>query len=315
VTGDGVPDLLTGNSDAHTVGVLTGLGGGRYSNPQPILVGDRTDVVRTADLNGDGRADVVTLGPTGVRVLFSQGGGHFAAPVVYDVGAGATGLTVADVNHDGHPDILVGNTFGDVLTLLNNGDGTFQPYRPAATGVALAVADLNGDGVPDFVFADQQLDQVAIQYGNAHTQVLQDRSKGILAPGAVQLADLNGDGIKDLVVANSGGNDVLVYPGLGNGQFGPPQAFATGTDPVGLTVADLNGDGIPDLAVADQGSNDVTILLGQGKGSDWTFKSGPRLDSHGLGPVSTTVQFVPNPQGGAPSRTCWWPTASRTTSP
>ena len=44
----------------------------------------------------------------------------------------------------------------------------------------------------------------------------------MLAPGAVLLADLNGDGIPDLIVANSGGNNVLVYPGLGNGQFGPP---------------------------------------------------------------------------------------------
>ena len=51
--------------------------------------------------------------------------------------------------------------------------------------------------------------------------VLGDRSTGLLSPGAVKLADLNGDGIPDLIVANSGSNNVLVYPGLGNGQFGP----------------------------------------------------------------------------------------------
>ena len=89
----------------------------------------------------------------------------------------------------------------------------------------------------------------------------------MLAPGAVLLADLNGDGIPDLIVANSGGNNVLVYPGLGNGQFGPPvngtKGFPVGTDPTGLTVADLNGQ--PDLLVADTGSNDVSVLAGSGQ--------------------------------------------------
>ena len=70
------------------------------------------------------------------------------------------------------------------------------------------------------------------------------------------LADLNGDGIPDLVVADSGGNNVLIYPGLGNGQFGPAindgYGYFVGTNPVGITVADLTG-GLPDLVVADAG--------------------------------------------------------------
>ena len=112
----------------------------------------------------------------------------------------------------------------------------------------------------------------------------------MLAPGAVLLADLNGDGIPDLIVANSGGNNVLVYPGLGNGQFGPPvngtAGFPVGTDPTGLTVANLNGQ--PDLLVADTGSNDVSVLLGQGSGSSWTMISGPRIQTD-AGPVAVAV--------------------------
>ncbi len=125
--------------------------------------------------------------------------------------------------------------------------------------------------------------------------MLGDRSTGLLAPGAVKLADLNGDGIPDLVVANSGSNNVLVYPGLGNGQFGPAlnggHGFFTGTNPVGITVADVNGDGRPDLVVANKGSNDVSILLNQPQGSSLTFTPGPRLKA-GAGPVSTVVQDV-----------------------
>ena len=121
-----------------------------------------------------------------------------------------------------------------------------------------------------------------------------DRSSGLLAPGAVVLADLNGDGIPDLIVANSGGNNVLVYPGLGNGQFGPElnggKGFFTGTNPVGITVANLNGR--PDLVVANEGSNDVSILLNVATADGgFTFVPGPRLQA-GLGPTSTVVENV-----------------------
>ena len=135
-----------------------------------------------------------------------------------------------------------------------------------------------------------------------------DRS-GLLAPGAVALADLNGDGIPDLIVANSGSNNVLVYPGLGNGQFGPAlnggKGFFTGTDPVGITVADLNGR--PDLVVADKGSNDVSILLNQADGRRRLHvRAGPAAqpeDGHqqGIGPVATVI--VPSPTGGPAT---WW---------
>ncbi len=107
------------------------------------------------------------------------------------------------------------------------------------------------------------------------------------------LADLNGDGIPDLIVANSGSNNVLIYPGLGNGQFGPAinggHGYFVGTDPVGITVADLSGP-LPDLVVADKGSNQVSILLNQSQqGGTISFSAGPRLNSGGSGPVSTVV--------------------------
>ena len=108
------------------------------------------------------------------------------------------------------------------------------------------------------------------------------------------LADLNGDGIPDLIVANSGSNNVLVYPGLGNGQFGPElnggNGFFTGTNPVGITVANLNGR--PDLVIANEGSNDVSILLNVATADGgFTFVPGPRLQG-GLGPTSTVVENV-----------------------
>jgi hypothetical protein len=291
----GPPDLVAVNPGSDSFAVLAGLGGGTFADPEPFPTDARPQVARTADLNGDGVSDIVTLGDSTVEVALGDGRGGFSKPAVYPAGPEPSGLSVADVNGDGKPDLLIGNTFGDVLVLLGNGDGTLRPYQSTDRQVALAVADVNGPGGPEFVFANQALDRVVAVRGGAGATVVGDQGDGLLAPGAVRFADLNGDGIPDLVVANSGSNNVLVYPGLPSGRFGAAanggNGFFAGTNPVGITVADVNGDGRPDLVIANKGSNDVSILLNQGQGGGFSFTPGPRLKT-GAGPVATLVQDV-----------------------
>jgi hypothetical protein len=290
LTPGGPIDLVTANPGSKTFGVLAGLGGGLFANPVAFQTQHPAQVIRMADFNHDGTADLALLGPAGLTIVLGDGRGGFKPPVSYDVGPEPTGLTVADINGDGVPDLLVSNVHGDLLLLIGNGDGTFRPYREADQAVALAVVDLTGNGKPDFIYADEGLDRVVVQYGTDQTKVLGDQSSGLLAPGAVTLADLNGDGIPDLIVANSGSNNVLVYPGLGNGQFGPAlndgHGFFAGTNPTGIAVANLNGQ--PDLIVANSGSNDVSILLGQGQGSSFTLIPGPRIKTD-AGPVAVAA--------------------------
>jgi hypothetical protein len=294
---------VTINPGSNTLDVLASLGGGRFANPVTAETGSPGEVVRTADFNGDGISDVAVLTANGVSIYLGNGKGGFAPPVTYEAGVNPTGLTVADPLGNGKLDLLVGNAYGDVLILVGNGDGTFRPFEPVKAAIALAVADLTGNGARDFVFADQSLNRVTVVYGSTNQnstnpQVIGNQATGVLAPGAVLLRDMNGDNIPDLIVANSGGNNVLVYPGLGNGQFGPPingtAGFPVGTDPTGLAVADLPDPSSPDhkpvraLLVADTGSNDVSVLLSQGSGSSWTMIPGPRVQTD-PGPVAVAV--------------------------
>jgi hypothetical protein len=298
-TRGGTPGLVTLNPGSNTLGVLDGLGGGAFANPRRILTDRPAQVIRSADVNGDGVSDVVLLRSDDLSIYLGDGRGGFMPPSTIHAGPNDTGLSVVDANDDGRLDLLVGNDFGDVLVLLGNGDGTFRPYQKTDRGVALAVADLDHDGHVDQVFANPTLDHVSVEYGTgtAGPDVVIDHSRGLLNPGAVALADLNLDGTPDLIVANSGSNNVLIYLGLGNGQFGPAanggDGFFAGTNPVGITVADIDGDKehIPDLAVSNRGSNDVSILLGRGRGAGWTLVPGPRVRA-GNGPVSTVVQDV-----------------------
>jgi hypothetical protein len=284
--------LVTANPGSNTLGVLAGLGGGLFANPLAIDTQHPAQVIRLVDLTGNGVLDLVLLGPTGVSVMLGDGKGGFKPPISYNVGSDPTGLTITDINGDGKLDLLVSNVYGDLSVLLGNGDGSFRAYRKADQSVALAVADLTGNGSKDVIYADQGLDRVVVDYGAGGSTVLGNHATGLLDPGAVKLADLNGDGIPDLVVANSGSNNVLIYPGLGNGQFGPAvnggNGYFVGTNPVGITVANLTG-ALPDLVVADKGSNQVSILLNKSQGGTIAFDQGPRLNSGGIGPVSTVV--------------------------
>jgi FG-GAP-like repeat len=279
------PDLVALDAGANTLGVLTGLGGDLFANPYSLDTVASTLAIRVAVLAGNGIYDLAILGPNGVTIWMGNGARGFVEGATYNVGPSPTGLTIADVNGDKRPDLIIGDAFGDVLILENQGNGTFAPPAITKNSVSLAVTQTAGSKAPTFVYANQANNSVDIQSGS-QVVPLKGPTNGWLAPGAPLLADLNGDGIPDLIVINTGGNDIFVYPGLAGGGFGPSldgdKGFAVGTNPVAVIVASLNGH--PDLIVANEGSNDISVLLNVPGSNSFTFAAGPRI-SAGYGPV------------------------------
>lgn len=280
VNGDGIPDLVVGNSCESTdpefecigtsvVGVLLGNGDGTFQSPVGYSVGAYLfSSIVVGDFDGDGKPDMAAVvcpadqscggfEPNEVGVLLNNGNGTFQAPVFYNSG-GYQGLSlpaiaIGDLNGDGNLDIVVANSClqtgqdcvngGAVDILLGNGDGTFQ---------------------------------TAVSFNSGGFDAL-----------SVAIADMNGDGKLDLVVGNEyeDGFDtsgVSVFLGNGDGTFQAP--IASPGDGVSVAISDVNGDGRPDVVMAypcgsygcEKGI--VVVLLGNGDG---TFQAAVSYPSGG----------------------------------
>jgi hypothetical protein len=281
VNGDGKADLITPSLAYHAVSVLQGNGDGTFRPAQTFAVGGGPFGVAAADLNSDGKLDLVAVSPNypnlGIlSVLLGNGDGTFKAPVTYPLGSTPEFLALADLNGDGRIDIVVSNRdSGTVSVLLGNGDGTFQPQTTWIAGpdpYSVAVADVNGDGKPDLVVANGSDVSVLLGNGNGTFQLRRTWAAGFF-PVSVAVADVNSDGRPDLVVANDAAptGDVRVLLGNGNGTFQPQQIqiLPAQSHPLSVAVADVNGDGKPDLIASNSGylSASASVLLGNGDGT------------------------------------------------
>ena len=289
LNGDGKPDVIlagasTGNYyNSYAVSVLLGNGNGTFQAGQTFAGEGGLGSITVADVNADGKADLVTAKAGILSVLLGNGNGTFQPQQTLAFGAGFSSLAVADVNGDGRLDLVVTNVgrFGNnsnVGVLLGNGDGTFQAQQTFATGFApdwVTVADVNDDGKPDLVVSDSGYVpdpgttlSVLLGNGNGTFQNQMTLLSGGQIPQSAVVADVNGDGKPDIVVSNYDGNgDVGVLLGNGNGTFRGPQTFATTSNPYSVLASDVNGDGALDLVVGNPKTGSLGVFPGNGDGT------------------------------------------------
>jgi hypothetical protein len=259
--------------------------------------GIETEFLAVADVNGDGRLDVVVTSArsNNVGVLLGNGDGTFQPVVVYPSGGEwPLKVAIADVNCDGKPDIVeVSELSNSVSVLLGNGDGTFQSpvsYTPGGYGVA--VGDLNGDGKPDIVVVDYAGGGVLLGNGDGTFQQAISYDAG---GNRVTLADLNNDGKLDVIVSNTQLGTVAVLMGDGDGTLKAPTLYGVGGYYLtAVAIGDVNGDGKSDLVLVNCISpfgctGVVSVMFGNGDG---TFQSPVNYSTGGYWPGSVTIGDV-----------------------
>ncbi len=287
LNGDGSPEMIAvdAGSSVDRGGAVVFLGSpdGSFHGAVTYPAHTTPVSVTAADFNRDGHIDlaVANEGSGDVTVMLGRGDGTFLPARIYPGVKGAASVAAADLNHDGKLDLVVAGTGGAMVSLLGNGDGTFQQPSQAFPvnspgGMFVAVGDFNGDGYPDATVAGKQSGTVAVLVGNGDGTFAQAVNYPV-APQASSLivTDLNGDGKLDIVAASGtpyviagdhGSGDVSVLLGNGDGSFRAGSVVPAGMTPVAVAAADFNGDHIVDVVTANQGSNDLTYLVGKASG-------------------------------------------------
>jgi hypothetical protein len=302
---DGKPDLIVAEKSYGVVSVLlnttaAGASTSSFSTTQSFAVGrsgmEQTVAVTTADINGDGKPDMITanfaIGTISVFINTTVNAATtptFAASVDFPTGTGTTNtmprsIASADINGDGKPDLIVANRGDNTVsvflntTVTNGPTPTFTTQQPFATGsnpTSVVADDLNGDGKLDLIVANLFDNTISVLLNTTTNGVgiASFASQKTFAAGvgtqsafAAATADLNGDGKPDVIVAERADNlvSVLVNTTATNAttpSFSAEQTFATGLLPLSVTAADVNGDGKLDLIVANLSGSTVSVLL------------------------------------------------------
>ena len=251
------------------------------------LVGSSPLSVAIGDVNGDGKADIITTNRSSnnISILPGNGDGTFGVKTDVAVNLYPDSVALGDLDSDGDLDIVTGNgnrnynywVDSSLSILANNGDGSFTrnditlPYYIGTQ--ALELTELNADGDLDIVISGSgygNSGQMSVLLGSNGSSfgTRTDYNTGY-APHSLAVGRLNQDLSFDVVTANSYSNNVSVFPGNGNGSFGTRRDFPVGYSPSSVAVGDLNGDGNSDIitANANYSSRNVSVLFGDSNGN------------------------------------------------
>ena len=275
-----------------SMSVLLGKGDGTFqppvgSSPSRFVAPS----IIAADVNHDGKLDLVAGGNGPATTLLGNGDGTFQPASVFAYIGNL--LLGADFNGDSLPDLLFISSSHSVSALLGNGNGTFGSFAnynlfPVSPSVNInpgfaTVVDLNHDGKSDVAVIEPSdptgLIAVVLGKGDGSFGAPLSSSIKSVSAGPVVSGDFNNDGKADIVAFTGGGTGprlLSAFLGNGDGTFQAsmdvPTPFNAGTE--SLASGDFNGDRKLDLAITTSdvyGNESIQILLGQGDG---TFQTG-----------------------------------------
>ncbi|MGB6386309.1 MAG: FG-GAP-like repeat-containing protein [Terriglobales bacterium] len=299
---DGVPDLITldSNANANGWGIMLGKGDGTF---QPVAAIGNTGSygsvgsIVTGDFNKDGNLDfAVTYADDGanqyLQIYLGNGAGGFTLKgSTYTLGSPyydlANGLATADIRGNGDLDLITIDTgyqsgVGGVVVLLGNGDGTFQAPTEMSVNYpsGVAAADINHDGKVDLVVLSRQSGDGIITLmgnGNGTFQAPVFYQEGDNSgPTGIAIGSLTTKNNADVVITV--GNGAYVYLNNGKGVFATPVQYGSSANASSVVITDVNGDKKNDLVVSSSSSGAIWVLLGKGNG---TFSAGTSYNTDG----------------------------------
>ena len=329
--GDGKSDLIIADAYAGKVSIYRNIStngtltAGSFAArlDLPLLLGSYSDpyTLAVADLDGDGRLDIIALSADShvvsiLRNISSPGSlttNSFAARIDLPAGNAAMAVAVQDLNNDGRPEIVTADSTDNTISIYQNqstvGNLVFAGRVVLAVGSGpqgVAIGDLDGDGKPDVAVANGGSGTLSVfrnlmAPGDSITTnsfALRVDFPGLTSACAISIGDMDGDGKLDLVVGcGNGSQKVLVYRNTATLGSITTSSFASHVDFAapgwvnGLTLGDLDGDGKLDIAVVSQLPSDMSVFRNVSTPGSFTSASlAARVDfSTGTNPYGISV--------------------------
>ncbi|MBI2147409.1 VCBS repeat-containing protein [Candidatus Woesearchaeota archaeon] len=171
--------------------------------------------VRTVDVNGDGKTDILVSAGASRAAYINTGSSYISdttwlAPVAFvDSSKYSQGVQFADVNNDGLIDIIRGKS--PTAVYLNTGagwtaDSSWSPYFFIIDFVhqPVTLADMNADGFVDMVWLNNTIKGILYNKGNRwESGNAGPLPAATLVNFSTEVIDINGDGSSDVVIAPS----------------------------------------------------------------------------------------------------------------
>jgi alpha-tubulin suppressor-like RCC1 family protein len=302
VDGDGKPDIIVCDwvnlqiliyQNISTPGILTS---NSFAAPVGFPSGGSPMTVRVADIDGDGKPDLIVPNYVGSISIFPNTGtvgsittNSFGPRTDYFVGGNPWDVAVADLDGDGKPDVAVANggnaylsVFRNISTTGNIGVNSLAPrvdIKVLTNCWTISAADVDGDGKPDLVLGSYNgTNGIAVLRNIATPGTLATNSfapqVAFSSPNRIRtlaLGDINGDAKPDITFVGEISYLMSVYQNMSsagtftNTSLGGRVDFPANYISDGVAIADLDGDWRPDVVFCnpDLSGNTLTIYQNQ----------------------------------------------------
>ena len=256
-------DMLTGGRGG--VSIALGNGDATFQTPEPVPDSAISEAV-VAEINQDGKADIVALDRRGSVLIFTGNGDGTFQPAASPAGpSDQLAIAVGDLNNDNHTDIVAAGYDTLVYVFIGSGQGVFEPPvsysvswdAPFLSGVG--IADVNEDGMPD-VLAMDDYSSTGVFLGNGDGTLFHaDTVHGCCGGDAFLVGDVNDDAHADFLNTGIKYSEINVFLGNGDGSFRHDRI--EGLEHEELAIGDIDGDGRTDIVGADWYTKSVAVYL------------------------------------------------------